>query len=91
MTVAPSWRARRSSAVVLSGPLNTIRDPGTPARRATRYSNPDAASAQQPARCRRATSPINGFDLTEYATVAVGPATAWKSRASASRRAPSKT
>ena len=42
-----------------------LRDPGTPARRATRYSKPDATSAQQPARCSRATSPIRGLDFTE--------------------------
>jgi hypothetical protein len=50
ITVAPSASARRSSAGVLSGPLKTSCEPGTPARRATRYSKPDATSAQQPAR-----------------------------------------
>ena len=46
-------------------PVKTIREPGTPARRAIRYSKPDATSAQHPARCRRATRPISGLDFTE--------------------------
>ena len=89
--MAPSDSARRSSDEVLRGPLKTIWEPGTPARRAMRYSKPEATSAQHPARWRRATRPMRGFDLTEYAMVAPGPATAWNARASASMRAPSKT